>query len=85
MKFTPFICALTIGKSHTDILHWINSGELHANKIGKYIEISADDLASYFYHNPENVGRIYCHDMPQYINKMRDHIVNKLEELYNEH
>lgn len=81
MKMFPSEIAFVLGIQQRIILKWIERQELPATIVGKYIYIDYDDLIRYLYHHPENVGRIYCDDLPGYVTELRTKMVNDLEGL----
>lgn len=76
----PSQLALVLGTKQTDILQWINNGNLKAEKYGHVIKICENDLVSFLKENPECAGRVYCDDlMSSPYSKARARIVSKLE------
>lgn len=83
MKLAPFQMAIILGTTQQKIMSWIREHKLSADINGRYISIELKELIRYLYCHPEDVGRIYCDDIPGYITNIRTDIVNHLEEFEN--
>lgn len=80
MNYTMSELALLLGTPQTDIWDWIDSGMLAAQRNNKFVTVNEDELIGFLLRNPEYVGRLYKHDIPGYIDKLRRQISSRLEE-----
>ena len=74
MNYTPSQLALILDVPQTDIFTWIGDKKLPITKRYKFCVIHEDDLIDFLRKNPDCTGRIYCRDIPGYIDDIRRNI-----------
>lgn len=75
--YTYFQTAMILGVSRREIKEWISSGKLQAATDGAYVYIREPDLVSFLKQYPEHVGRVYCEDLPVFLEE-RKRIVEQI-------
>jgi len=81
MTWFPHQLSLVLGVPQPKIMDWIDKKILPATKGKRTVSINEDDLVQFLHDHPEQVGRVYCDDIPGYLDECRKNLVSKLEEI----
>lgn len=81
MTWLPNQLSLVLGIPKPKIMDWVDKGFLPATKGKRTVSIDEEDLVRFLHDHPDQVGRVYCNDIPGYLDKCRKNLVNKLEAI----
>lgn len=81
MTWFPNQLSLVLGIPQPIIMDWINKKMLPAKRGKKTVSIDEDDLVIFLHDHPDQVGRVYCDDIPGYLDECRKNLVTKLEAI----
>lgn len=79
--YLPSQLALILGHNKTDILSWIERGDLEHTVQNNRILCNSEQISKFLSKHQDLVGRIYCDDLIPFFNTARENIVEKLENI----